>query len=225
MNEAGDLAAGDFSAWMNAIQAARRGERGSDVHCGSCTACCTASQFIHIEPDEADTLAHIPAALLFPAPRLPRGHVVLGYDERGHCPMLIDDKCSIYEHRPRTCRTYDCRVFAAAGIEPDGDDKALIAQQARRWRFDVESDDERTAHEAVRAAAAFVRDRDDVLADGASAPSMTELALLAIELHDLFIERDTATGTTTVVAPDPQTVRLELTRRRRSTAARPSRRD
>ena len=72
MNEERDLGAGDFSTWMIEIQAAQRGERGSDVPCGSCTACCTGSQFIHIGPDETDTLAHVPAALLFPAPRLPR---------------------------------------------------------------------------------------------------------------------------------------------------------
>ena len=220
MNDEQDLSAGDFSAWMIEIQAAQRGERGSDVPCGSCTACCTGSQFIHIGPDEADTLAHVPTALLFPAPRLPRGHVLLGYDERGHCPMLIDDKCSIYEHRPKTCRTYDCRVFSAAGVEPDGDDKVLIARQARRWRFDFASDDDRIAHEAVRAAATFVRDRNDLAPDGAGAPSATHLALLAIELHDLFMRRDAAAGTTTVVAPDPRAVRVELTRRGRSGPAR-----
>src|ERR1700680_3946260 len=101
VSEAGPLAAGDFSAWINDMQRAIRGERGSDVPCGGCTACCTSSQFIHIAPDETDTLYRIPAELLFSAPRLPRGHVVLGYDERGHCPMLIDNRCSIYQHRPR----------------------------------------------------------------------------------------------------------------------------
>lgn len=60
------------------MQAALRGEGEADVPCGSCTACCTASQFVHIEPDEADALAHIPRQLLFPAPRLPRGHVLMG---------------------------------------------------------------------------------------------------------------------------------------------------
>ena len=132
LSEERDLAAGNFSSWMIEIQGAIRGERGSNVPCGGCTACCTSSQFVHIEPDETDTLAHIPAELLFPAPRLPRGHVVLGYDERGHCPMLIDNTCSIYEHRPRTCRTYDCRIFAAVGLEIDDDDQVLIARQARR---------------------------------------------------------------------------------------------
>src|SRR5204862_263741 len=83
-----------------------------------------------------DTLAHIPPALLFPAPRMPAGHVLLGYDENGCCPMLVDGGCSIYDHRPRTCRTYDCRVFPAAGIDiSDDGDKGPIAHQARRWRF------------------------------------------------------------------------------------------
>ena len=104
-----------LSEWLDELDAA------SDMHvpCGACTACCTSSQFVHIEPDETDTLAHVPAVLRFPAPGLPKGHVVMGYDERGHCPMLVDGACSIYEHRPRTCRTYDCRIFAVTGVEPD----------------------------------------------------------------------------------------------------------
>jgi Fe-S-cluster containining protein len=130
----GVLAAGNFSSWLVGMQGAIRGENESVVPCGGCTACCTSFQFVHIEPDESDTLAHIPAELLFPAPRLPPGHVVLGYDERGHCPMLVDDQCSIYEHRPRTCRTYDCRIFPAAGLEIDDDDKARIARQSQRWQ-------------------------------------------------------------------------------------------
>jgi hypothetical protein len=85
----GDLDAGDFSSWLVEIQAALRAERAAEVPCGGCTACCTSSQFVHVGPDETDTLAHIPAELLFPAPRMPEGHVLLGYDERGHCPMLI----------------------------------------------------------------------------------------------------------------------------------------
>ena len=153
MSDDGQLAAGGFSTWLEGIEAALRGAATSDVPCGTCTACCTSSQFVHIGPDETDTLAHIPADLLFPAPRLPRGHVLLGYDERGHCPMLVDGRCSIYAHRPLTCRTYDCRVFPATGIEPD-DDKPEIAARTRRWRFTYADDADRARHDALRAAAA-----------------------------------------------------------------------
>src|SRR5438445_2891533 len=153
-----DLPAGDFSSWVVDMQGAIRGEGGSEVPCDGCTACCTSSQFIHIEPDEADTLARIPAELLFPAPGRPGGSVLLGYDENGHCPMLIDGKCSIYEHRPRTCRTYDCRIFAAVGLDVDAEDprKAPIALRAQRWRFSFPTDDDRQRHNAVRAAVASV---------------------------------------------------------------------
>ncbi len=174
-----DLPAGAFSAWLAQMQAALRGEGGSDVPCGGCTACCTASQFIPIGPDETDALAHIPKALLSPAPRLPPGHVVLGYDERGYCPMLIDNQCSIYEHRPRTCRTYDCRIFPAAGVEIDDGDKALIARQARRWRFAFPTPTDRNQQAAVRAAAASLPE-----------PDATRRAVRAIEIHGDFL-RDT----------------------------------
>jgi Fe-S-cluster containining protein len=201
-NEA--LAAGGFSAWVTNMQGALRGEHGSDVPCGSCTACCTSSQFVHIEPDETDTLSHIPAELLFPAPRMPRGHVLMGYDERGHCPMLIDSKCSIYDYRPRTCRVYDCRVFPAAGVVIGDAEKALIDQQAHRWRFSYPTDADRTRHDAVRAAAAFLGEHAGVIFDGAPAPDATPLAVLAVELHDAFVGGQ----------PEPHEIRVELSRRR-----------
>ena len=152
-----------------------------DVPCGGCTACCTSSQFVHIGPDETDTLARIPPELLFPAPRAPAGHVVLGYDERGHRPMVVGDRCSIYEHRPRACRTYDCRVFAAAGLDP-GDDpgKGAIARQVGRWRFSDE-------HGAVRAAAAFLQANRERLPAGSVPDNVTQLAALAVQVSEAFL--------------------------------------
>lgn len=202
---ADDLPAGDFSAWLTQIQEALRGERDSDVPCDGCTACCRSYQFIHIGPDETDTLANVPKPLLFPAPGLPRGHMVLGYDEHGRCPMLIDDQCSIYEHRPRTCRTYDCRVFPASGVEVDDDRKVLIAERVRRWRFTHPSEADRRQHEAVRAAAEFLRRHPDVLPAGASTSS-TQLAVAAVEVHGLFDRGDN------VAEPEQAAVRSELRR-------------
>jgi len=187
-----DLAAGDFSSWLDDMQAALRGQRDAQVPCGTCTACCTSSQFVHVEPDETDTLAHIPAELLFPAPRMPRGHVLLGYDERGHCPMLIDNQCSIYDHRPRTCRTYDCRVFPAAGLGVDDDDKALIAERIRHWRFSFPTPEDRDRHDAVRAAARYIEEHAESLPDGRVPVNTTQQAVLAIEMHDAFLRRDCA---------------------------------
>jgi hypothetical protein len=195
VSEEPDLPAGDFSSWLSDMQSALRGDRGSDVPCNGCTACCTSSQFVHIGPDETDTLSHIPAELLFPAPRLPRGHVLLGYDERGHCPMLIDNQCSIYEHRPQACRTYDCRVFPAAGLEIDDDDKVLIAQRANRWQFNFPQPADRDQHDAVRAAATFIREHEDLLPTGSAPANVTQHAVLAIEMHAEFLRSDEKTDT------------------------------
>jgi len=162
------------------MRAALRDGGASDVPCGGCTACCRSSQFVHVAPDETDALAHIPSELLFPAPGLPDGHRVLGYDERGHCPMLVDGGCSIYEHRPKACRTYDCRVFAAAGVGLDAGD---VAARARRWRFGFPAAEDRKRHAAVRAAAAFL----DELPDGERPRTAVEHAVRAVEHHDTFL--------------------------------------
>lgn len=122
----------EFREWRERFRRALQSGAATDVPCGGCTACCRSYQFVHIEPDEAATLARIDPALLAPAPGKPPGHVVMGYDGEGRCPMLGDDGCRIYEDRPRTCRTYDCRVFAATGIEPD---QPLVAERVRQWKF------------------------------------------------------------------------------------------
>ena len=207
------LSAGGFSAWLVGMQRALRGQGGSDVPCGGCTACCTSFQFIHIGPDEAETLAHIPAELLFPAPRLPTGNVLLGYDEHGHCPMLIEGECSIYEHRPRTCRTYDCRVLPAAGVELDDEDQRPIAWQARRWRFGFPAEVDQIEHDAVRAAARFVQEHEDLLPEHIVPPNATRRAVLAVQLHDAFLRRDDDTGRSVVVDPEPEAIRVVVTSR------------
>jgi Fe-S-cluster containining protein len=175
--------AGAFSEWLEGARRALREDATSVVPCGDCVACCTSSQFVHVAPDEVATLARIPAALRFPAPRLRAGHVVLGYDERGHCPMLIDGACTIYDDRPRACRTYDCRIFAAAGVEPD-DDKPAIARRARRWRFAYPTDQDRLDQEAVRAAAQFVREHPDARTEGDTPTNATRHAVLAVTISD-----------------------------------------
>jgi Fe-S-cluster containining protein len=193
---------------------ALRGEQESDVPCGGCTACCTASQFVHIGPDEVDALSAIPQELLFPAPGAPRGHVLMGYDERGHCPMLVEGGCSVYEHRPRACRTYDCRIFAATGIEVDEPGKTQVEQRARRWRFEVDGPSDRVRMAALRAAAAYLADRPERLPSGTVPVTATGRAVLALEIHDLFLQRD-SDGQVTPVVPQAEVVGAELLRRAR----------
>lgn len=170
------------SSWVEEMRAVLRGERSAEVPCGTCTACCTSSQFVLIEEDETDALAHIPAPLRFPAPRRP-GSFVLGYDENGRCPMLANEACSIYEHRPRTCRAYDCRVFAAAGLADDVDGKAMISTAAQAWRFDPVVG---AQLQAIREAATYLLEHRAELGDVLPA-TVTHLAVLAFEIHELWL--------------------------------------
>jgi Fe-S-cluster containining protein len=182
-----DLPAGDFSAWLRAMRESLAGTADSDVPCGGCCACCASSHFIHVGPDEDGALAHIPPALLFTAPGFSAGHVVMGYDQRGRCPMLAEDgRCGIYDHRPRTCRVYDCRVFAAAGIAADS---AEIARRARRWAFAYPGQRDCEEHDAVRAAARFVRERAGCFPSGAVPRDSAQVAVLAVEASDVFLGR------------------------------------
>ncbi len=186
VTERQDLPAGGFSSWLRRTRSAQVNEHGVDVPCGECNACCRSSYFINIGPGETEALARIPKELLFAAPGLPEGNVVLGYDEKGHCPMLVDDACSIYEHRPLTCRNYDCRIFPAAGIALEEDDKALIAQRAVRWKFSYPSKRDRDQHSAVRAAAKLLRERGECFTGGVP-NNPTQLAILAIKTYEVFL--------------------------------------
>jgi uncharacterized protein len=201
------LDAGDFTTWKREMKSAIRGEGESDVACGTCTACCTSSQFVHIAPTETDALAHIPNALLFPAPNMAKGHVLLGYDEQGHCPMLVNNKCSIYEHRPRTCRVYDCRIFAAAAVVVEEPDKHLIATQAVRWQFNYANESARVEHDATRAAAHFIRAHRNELTRNPT--TSTQLAVLAFDIHRLFYKTND-TGLTSPEEPSVDAVNQVL---------------
>ena len=166
----------EFGAWLTGITKVLDRDGVSDVPCGSCTACCRASQFVHVEPDELETLARIPRALLFPAPGAPIDHRVMGYDERGHCPMLIDDRCSIYEVRPRACRAYDCRVFSATHVFPEETEKAEVASRARGWTFTYAAEADRQCHRRLVAVAGSIRDE----AESVPGLTATHIAIAAI---------------------------------------------
>lgn len=205
--EPGHLDAGRLGPWLERMREALAGGAVTDVPCGTCVACCSSRQFVHVEPDEIDALAHIPAELRFAAPGAPAGVVVLPYDANGRCPMLGEHGCTIYDHRPRTCRVYDCRIFTAAGIVPD-DDQPLIAERVRRWRFRVSADD-RAQLEAVRATAAVIA-RPDAHPDGRVPVRASHRAAMAVALHHLA--PTDASGV--VVLPTPEAVRVALSRRR-----------
>ena len=172
------MPAGNLKVWLGQIALAVNDGADSDVPCGSCNACCRSSQFILVADTDVAARSVIPAELLFAAPGMPEGNHVMGYDSAGNCPMFRDNGCSIYAKRPQACRTYDCRIFAATGIDIAVDGHDEIAARVEQWQFDSDPDsDEYLA--ALRSAAS------SVAADAsgqANAGSAMARALAAIRL-------------------------------------------
>lgn len=178
------MEAGRFLTWLPAFLRAMETGVEVEVPCGGCTACCRSSQFVEVGPDESATLEAVPPALLFPAPGRP-GYRLMGFDSDGRCPMLTDDRCSIYESRPRACRTYDCRVFSATGVSIDEPARRAVAERVSAWEWQPDPEGDAT-RAAVTAAARFLARREEALPDDLVPRSATGRALMALELHELF---------------------------------------
>ncbi len=176
--------AGAFGAWLDAMQAVLRGEQDADVPCDGCVGCCISSYPIPLRPDDRVALAQVPDRYL----QLPvgPGAARMGYRDDGSCPMLLNSQCTIYADRPRTCRDYDCRIYAATDLIPDGN-RPVILERVREWRFDFLSREEQTRAEALRRAAHFIRSNAQLFPAGMRAHSATAIAVLAVKVWPLFI--------------------------------------
>jgi Fe-S-cluster containining protein len=180
------LPAGNFSEWLRDMRRALAGGPGMEVACGDCVGCCTSSYFVKVRPHESRALAAIDPAFLESAPD-GAGARLMGYRDNGHCPMFDGTGCSIYRDRPDTCRTYDCRVFTAAGMPAGGADKSVINERVARWRFEYPAEDDRREQAAVHAAASFLRQHPVRFPDGHVPSRASEVAVLAVKTYEVFL--------------------------------------
>jgi hypothetical protein len=96
-----------------------------------------------------------------------------------------NNRCSIYEDRPRTCRRYDCRIFAATGI-PVADNQPEVADRVREWKFTYATKAAREQHRRVKAAALFLQAKRELFPSGTLPSHPTSLAAFALHVHPLF---------------------------------------
>ena len=206
LSSASDHSAGDFSDWLDQTQSIFRHQKtGADVPCGTCTACCRSYQFIQIQPDETETLRAIPKELLFQAPGFPKGFQLLGHNEKGECPMLVKNSCTIYKVRPKTCRNYDCRIFPATGMNLEGKNHAPVRERAGRWRFDLSSRNSAGRYHATTAAGQFLRTHIGRFSPGLLPTNPAQLAVLALLIESIFTEDGTVSKMTD---PEPELTRI-----------------
>jgi uncharacterized protein len=152
-----------------------------------CNACCKASYFIPIHSEERETLAHIPAARLTRSARASEPQWALDQSCAGQCPMLVDGACSIYNQRPRACRRFDCRVFAATGTGLGSGARAQVNERVWQWRFDYPGELDAACQSAVLAAAAFLQRCADLIDPDVAPADTGELAKAAVAVYELFL--------------------------------------
>ena len=179
--------AGSLGDWLAAMSAVLKGQRVADVPCDGCVGCCVSSYAIALRPEDSVALAAVPARHL----RL-SGHggvALMGYRDDGTCPMLEAGRCSIYADRPQTCRDYDCRIYAATGLLPDGQ-RPVIAERVREWRFDFPTGEELGQHAALQRAAGFIRKHAGLFPHAIRVQSAAAVAVLAVKVWPLFLKEE-----------------------------------
>jgi hypothetical protein len=180
--------AGSFGEWLATMRAVLRGEQVADVPCDGCIGCCVSSYVIPLRPTDKTALAAVPARYLgLPVEGLAR----MRYRDDGTCPMLEAKRCTIYADRPQTCRDYDCRIYAATGLLPDGE-RPVIRDRVLEWRFGFGSELESAQYTALRRAARFIRDHAALIPPGARPASTAAVAVLAVKVWPLFASTDTS---------------------------------
>lgn len=164
------------------MRAVLRGEAVADVPCAGCVGCCVSSYPIPLRPADRTALEKVPDRYL---QLRPGSGARMLYREDGTCPMLDAGRCTIYTDRPQTCRDYDCRIYAAADLVPDGP-RPVIQERVREWRFAFADAAARERADAVRRAAGFIRAHAHLFPPAARAHSATAAAVMAVKVHELF---------------------------------------
>jgi len=91
-----------FAAVARRISRERADGASAVVDCGTCTMCCREPQRVELTSAE----------LASPVLRHDGKHLLRQPD--GSCTHLVDGACEVYDRRPRSCRTFDCRALAVA---------------------------------------------------------------------------------------------------------------
>ena len=81
-----------------------RGDAGP-VRCGACSACCYYSGIPVDTKRDRRRLPHLHTE------RNRHGELVLRQRADGTCAHLGEQGCTVYQHRPSACRSFDCRAF------------------------------------------------------------------------------------------------------------------
>jgi uncharacterized protein len=164
-----------------------KGEQTADVPCDGCVGCCVSSYAIALRPADKAALDAVPSRFLRMS--IAGGPALMGFRSDGSCPLLESGRCTIYTDRPQTCRDYDCRIYAATGLLPDGE-RPVIRERVLEWCFEFATAEEAAQRDALVRAARFIREHAALFPPAARAVSSAGAAVLAVKCWPLFVNEE-----------------------------------
>jgi Fe-S-cluster containining protein len=94
----------------------------STVSCRSCRACCIEFVETSLLPGDSDEGLDV---------EVRDGRRFLKKKANGECVHLQEGGCSVYEHRPSSCRVFDCRDFAVG--RQSNPELPLLSEAIAQW--------------------------------------------------------------------------------------------
>lgn len=170
-----------YRQWVAMFEQEVAGDRtGAVVPCGTCTACCYHSK-VDVDPsiERPEDIAHldlIPDP--DPQPDQPAGGMMLRKRDDGACVHLTDAGCSVHAHRPRACRTYDCRLNSLIGVLEPYDN----GRKSPTWVFDPGWKDNRIFEQAMKMGA-----QQHQLSQGGSVMESFKAAIKNLDKNSKFL--------------------------------------
>jgi hypothetical protein len=142
--------------------------RDATVPCNGCTACCRSGYHIRVQGPERDN------------PRLKHdGEHLLRNGQV--CVHLVEDRCEVYDIRPRDCRRFDCRAMSLTHVAPgdnDGKDLSFMREAIAAHLPLLKTHEDRVLAIALQNASKVAQQRY---------PTAEEAAGFAIGIHREFL--------------------------------------
>jgi hypothetical protein len=126
--------------WLAEMGASVASGKPMSVPCNGCRNCCW---FHHVPVERDENPENLP---YLDTVMQEDSSMILRKRDDGACVHLGEQGCTVYEHRPAACRTYDCRYMSLIGISHPYDDN----HSPPTWLFDVSTDESKAVIIAFR---------------------------------------------------------------------------
>jgi hypothetical protein len=147
----GDRPSGSVTTYLRKSTQGYLRDGSANVPCNGCTACCRdPNLFVDVTDEEAKRLKVHQDTNMDQREYKNGVAWVLDRNEKGECVYLIDNRCSIYSERPKSCRQYDCRVHLL-GFPVDPTQTVVNQEGVLQWsQFSQPTTEDKVAGLAIR---------------------------------------------------------------------------